>query len=85
MDDAPCGNEHRKALLSFIHCYTRKRISMTILSLLLGTLLVLGEVQSCYTIEGTENRQFVALFLAMHHQNQGVHAIVFTSRKVLWP
>ena len=63
------SDKHGEALFSLVDSNMRKWFTFAILDLLLRTLLVLGEVQTCDTVKGAEYWQLVALFLAVHHEH----------------
>ena len=42
-------------------------------------------IHALYAIECAKSGNLIALFLALHHQEQGIHTIVFTPVHVLRP
>ena len=68
------GEHHREGFLAAQHGDPRQFLS--VLSRL---------VHPLHAVEGTEAGYFVSLFLAVQHQHEGVHAVVFASGQVARP
>ena len=67
VDTAKGRNKDWEALLPFLYRYLWTCLTIAILDLLLGSLLVLGEVQSRDSVEGAEYWQIVVILLTMKH------------------
>src|SRR5574344_64624 len=47
--------------------------------------LILVEVQTDNSVKSTPDRQFISFLFCLKGQHQGIHTIVFSARKILWP
>ena len=71
-------DENRKTLLAFEDCHLGQSFTIVVLNLLSFSLLVLIEVQTGHSVEGAEHRQLISLFLTVHDEHQGIHAVILT-------
>ena len=78
------SKENRETLFTLAHCDNGKLITLGIL-LRLQPLLGTREIKSTHFIEGTEDRIFVTLLLAMHDKHQTIHARVITTIEISGP